>query len=379
MKVLELAKKLISIPSYVDKKTNENQIGEYIYGFLKQNFPWLKLEKQVVKGNRFNIIAKNRKNIKLLFVNHIDTVEPKLGGSFDPLTPKVKDGKLYGLGAVDRKGGIAALLSALTNFKKTTGLALLFYVDEEYDFKGMKKFVSKSPIKPNLIIGCESNFEIVNGCRSLIELTIQVIGNSGHSSRPTSGKNAIEGLLSAVDTLKTDIERYKDKTFGETTLNLAYLRGGTRKGLSDGEMLLSNEGNNIPDYAEAVIELRPSVVTVTAGYVVDVLKKNLYNNGYVIKDIEIRHDLKGYKTEKNKLIVLEETIKKSGYLPKYKNLKYGGYSDMSMLRKKLNCPCANFGPKGANKHKENEYVEIESLKQAESIYKNLIELCTQIT
>jgi len=377
MDVKELTKNLISIPSYVDEKSNEYKIGEYIYGFLKQNCPWLRLNKQIVENNRCNIIARDKAEPRLLFVNHIDTVEPKIGGKFDPLVPTIRQERIYGLGATDRKGGTAALLSSLKSFNKTKGLMLLFYVDEEYDFKGMKIFLEGYQLNPKLVLGCESNFEIVKGCRGLIELSIQITGSSGHSARPQSGKNAIEGSFYAIGVLKKRLSKYMDKPFGKTTLNLAYLRGGLRKDLEGSNTVLSKQSNNIPDFAEAVIEVRPSVEEVTADYVAGVLKRELVNTGYKINNIRIRHDLRGYKTEKDKLKDLEEAIKQAGFKPKYRKLNYRGYSDLAMINDKFNCPCINLGPKGDNKHKADEYVEIGDLDKCEKVYKNLIsQICT---
>lgn len=377
MNIIELTKKLITIPSYVDEKNDESEIGEYLFGLLRTACPWLKLTKQKVENKRFNIIAQDASEPKLIFVNHLDTVEQKMGGKFDPFLATVKKGKLYGLGAVDRKGGIAALLSALKSFEMTKGLMLLFYVDEEYDFKGMKKFVEACQVKPMLVVGCESNFEIVNGCRGLIEFSIQITGSSGHSARPNSGKNAIEGLFKAIEALKLDLSKLEDKTFGGTTFNLAYLKGGLRKGMEGNNTTLSKQGNNIPDYAEAVIEVRPSVEEVTADYVITVLGKEIANNDYKIDAIKIRHDLRGYKTEKKELTEIEKAIKKTGFNPKYRELKYRGYSDLAMINEQFNCPCANFGPKGANKHKANECVEIKYLNKCVKVYENLIrKFCT---
>ena len=141
MNTLQLTKKLISIPSYVGEKNNEKKIGDFIYKYLKQVPFLIKVEKQKVEGARFNVIATDGSKPKLLLIAHMDTVEPRGWQKHNPFRGTIKGNRLYGLGSMDMKGGMAAILSALKSFKKTKDLMLLFYCDEEYDFKGMKELV----------------------------------------------------------------------------------------------------------------------------------------------------------------------------------------------------------------------------------------------
>ena len=75
MNAVDLTKKLISIPSYVDSSTNEREIAEYVYQYLS-NISWLTTVKQNVENNRFNVIAYSSLSPKLLLVGHLDTVQP---------------------------------------------------------------------------------------------------------------------------------------------------------------------------------------------------------------------------------------------------------------------------------------------------------------
>lgn len=75
---INVLKELVSIPSWVNGKTNEKEIGEWICEFLKKNSP-LKISKQFVGKGRFNVIAKNSNKINILVTGHIDTVQPNTG------------------------------------------------------------------------------------------------------------------------------------------------------------------------------------------------------------------------------------------------------------------------------------------------------------
>jgi len=163
MDPIKLTQQLVQIPSYVNNQTNEAKIGQFIFNYLKQ-YPWLKVQKQYVTGDRFNIIAQDTDKPRLLIVGHMDTVQPKSTNCF---SGKIKNYKIYGLGSSDMKSSLAALLNSLSDFKQTKGLMLLFYIDEEYDFLGMKKFVKeyKEQIRPKLILGEGNDLKVKNGCR----------------------------------------------------------------------------------------------------------------------------------------------------------------------------------------------------------------------
>ena len=82
MNVIKLTQQLISMPSYLDSETNEKEIGDFIFSYLKQ-FPYLRVRKQKIEKGRFNIIAKTSGTPHLFLAGHLDTVEPKQGWSKD--------------------------------------------------------------------------------------------------------------------------------------------------------------------------------------------------------------------------------------------------------------------------------------------------------
>lgn len=377
MKAVKLTKKLISIPSFVDQKTDERKIGEFICGYLKQ-FKWLEIEKQPVINGRFNIIAKDKYPTSLLLCGHMDTVQPKQGWKFDQSKEIEKDGKIYGLGATDMKGNVAALLSALDNLKETKGLMMLFYIDEEYDFWGMKKFIKKyqTRIKPKLIVSLDgSDLKIGNGCRGLIEVSFTAQGKTGHAARPEDGKNAILRSTKAIEKLISVLKRdFSDNGLGITTCNLAYLRGGLNLGRNrNGNLLIGKEGNNIADVAEFVLDVRPATEKLNASKLVKIVKNYLETEGLKLLDFKIRHDLGSWLTLKKSLKNVKELIAKT--IPvKYTNIGKTGYIDTQMLWEAFSkVPCFTFGA-GENRlaHRPNEYIKITELKKCQELIFNLI-------
>lgn len=373
IKVLELAKKLISIPSYVGRDSNEIKIAKFIEDYCK-SLTWLKIIRQPVEDGRFNLILKDQYPTKLLFCAHLDTVQPKTGWKTDPLKAVENNNKLYGLGASDMKGSIAALLSALEKFQQTKGLMMLFYIDEEYDFLGMKRFIKGFKIQPKIIVSADGyNLSIGNGCRGLVEFTCTIKGKTGHAANPQAGKNAITGAVLIINKLTKILAGYKNP-LGKTVCNLASLQGG----LDLGKNRIGKEGNNIADIAEIVLDVRPASSSLNASKIINILKKLCTEKGLKLTDYKVRHDFGCWITSKAMLKNTENSLQ-TVIQPKYLNAGSYGYIDTQMLWESFNkIPCFTFGAGNLEiAHKPNEYVDIKNLQIAQNVYKTLIKKFTR--
>lgn len=383
MDLVELAQKLVSIESYLDERTNEKEIGEFIYSYLRElNF---EVKKQIVEGERFNIIATDGHSPRLMFCCHMDTVHPGEGWTLDKFQGIIENNRLYGLGACDMKGGIASLLYALNSFKKTKGLLLLFDVDEEYDFKGMKKFIESFNYHSiELAVFPEpTDLKINNGQRGLIEIYFRTKGESGHAALASPEKNVILRTFHAIENLIRYLKEYTHPELGEPSCNLAYLMGGLDKGIRKGNRQwltdLGREGNVIPDISEAVIDIRTTNPEINAISTLNYLRSYLENNGFKMEGERIRHDYKSMFIPREQLLFVEKVIcdvigeQKPERL--YSNLKESGYGEKEMLYSKFKVPCIEFGPgPGKNAHSPNEYVNIPELSKVSEVFKKLIEI-----
>ncbi|HKB88600.1 MAG TPA: M20/M25/M40 family metallo-hydrolase [Patescibacteria group bacterium] len=360
METIEILKKLISIPSWVDDKTNEREIGKWIYDFLKKNSN-LTISKQDTGNGRFNIIAKKGREVDILVTGHIDTVQPNSNWSQSPIEPKIVGNKLYGRGTSDMKNGVAIMLylSTLSNLKDN--VSFLFYCDEEYDFLGMKKFVSKykNIIKPKLIISLDGNgLQIGNSCRGLIEMKVKVAGKAGHSANPKSGINAITESFKVIKKLKRWISEYKSDELGISTLNIAYINGG------------ESQGNIIAEKCEYIVEIRVANDKLNAETVKQFIIKNSKDLELKVNGITIRHDLGSYITVKNQL---KKIISKA---PKKKlvSAKKFGYIDIQMLWQTFNkVPTFSLGAgEPGQAHSADEYVKISKVLKAQKFYQAIL-------
>lgn len=366
MNTLNLTKKLISIPSYVGEDCNEIKITQFIADYCKK-FSWLEIIKQPVKNGRFNLILTDKYLTKILLCAHLDTVEPRSNWITNPFKPTQKGGSLYGLGSSDMKGSTASILTALEDFKDTQGLMILFYIDEEYDFLGMKRFLReyKNKLKPQLIMSADGyNLSIGNGCRGLIEINLTVKGKTGHAANPRIGVNAITGATQVISELTKILAGYKS-SLGKTSCNLAFIQGG----LDLGKGKIGREGNNIPDLAELVLDIRTASKDLNADKIITILKDLCIKKSLKLTSYKIRHNLGSWTTPKKSLKKIEKIINKSNYL----DVSGYGYIDTQMLWQAFKVPCITFGSGNLETaHKPNEFVEIKNLQITEDIYRRLI-------
>lgn len=362
---LDLTKQLISIPSWVGNGCDEKKVGEFIFDWLRGNTD-LTVAKQPVKDGRFNVLAYDNSPTTLLLAGHIDTVEPRVGWTTDTFVPTLKYDRLYGLGATDMKGSLAAMLTAVSEVKNTKGLMVLCYIDEEYDFAGMQSFIAayKDQINPSLVVSLDGYKEVVGtGCRGLIEVCFRLRGKSGHAGRPEMGVNAIVEGTNCISKLKRQIaSKYSDFSLGVSTLNLAYCRGG----LDLGGGKLSKQGNNIPDLAEFILDIRPASSNLNASVVKELLGKYAKNAKLIVENFIVRHDLGSWSTN-------IEDIRTATNLS-LKAETFGGYVDTQMIWTAMGKPtCLALGASTRSvAHSPNEYVEIDDLEITKNQIKGII-------
>lgn len=375
MELIELTKKLISIPSFVGQDKNEMAVADFIFKYL-QRFSFLQVEKQIVEGVRFNIIAKTKGKPKLFFAGHMDTVCPKKGWTKDQFKGETENDKLFGIGAIDTKSGVAALLYALNDFDDISGLTMLFYCDEEYDFKGMKKFIKDydKTVGDFSVFIEPTSLKICNAHRGLVEIKFIVRGETGHAKTAREGKSAILATAKAIKSFEEHLVTLKDKRFGESTMNVAYIKGGLDMGKDKkGEVALGREGNNIADYTEFIIDVRPAVKELTALKIVEYFKKEIKKNKCLVEFFTIRHDYSCLSTNKEEVSDVEDVIKKAIGKTEYLDSEEMGYGEAPLIQEKYQIPVIYFGPKGGNAHGVNEWVDISSIYKTKEVYRAIID------
>lgn len=239
---IELYRQLIATPSISATDASLDQSNETLINLLAGWFRDLgfSVEVQPVPGTRhkFNMLARAGNGAGgLLLAGHTDTV-PFDDGRWtrDPFTLTEHDHKLYGLGTADMKGFFAFILDALRDLdisKLTRPLSILATADEETTMAGARYFAETTTLRPDCaIIGEPTSLKPVRAHKGHLSQSIRIEGQSGHSSDPDRGVNAIELMHDAIghlmqlrNTLKS---RYHHDGFAIPwpTMNFGHIHGG---------------------------------------------------------------------------------------------------------------------------------------------------------
>jgi acetylornithine deacetylase len=227
MNLFELTKALMNIPSVSGE---EEAVGFFLRDHL-ESLGW-NVDLQPVfesggsphgsKGLQHNVIATLNDNPRIWLSTHMDTVPP-----FIP--PTEDDEKIYGRGACDAKGIIAAQIIAAESLRQEgiSDIGLLYTVEEERSSTGAKA-VNEHPLAAKceyMINGEPTDNDLAIGSKGSFRLMIKTSGKAAHSAYPEEGDSAIETLLDILE----DIRRTNfphDDFFGETTVNIGTIDGG---------------------------------------------------------------------------------------------------------------------------------------------------------
>ncbi len=164
------------------------------------------------------------------FDAHIDTVYAgdRTQWHFDPFHPKVEDGKVWGRGTVDQKGGMAAMITAGKMIKElglNDEFTVLFtgtVMEEDCDGLCWQHLIKEEKIKPELVVITEpTNLNVYRGHRGRMEIRVEVKGVSCHGSAPERGDNAIYKIARvALEIEKLNTRLKSDPFLGKGTVTV---------------------------------------------------------------------------------------------------------------------------------------------------------------
>lgn len=209
-----------------------------------------------VQKGRQNIIATlqgKRERPPLIYIAHMDTVPAGEGWTKKPFEPVIEEGKLFGRGACDMKGGLAAALHALKRVKELAveppgDLIVIATVDEEGPgMMGAAKLIEDGYIpQDSLVIAPEpSNLEIVRVHKGVIWYELIAYGKMSHGGNADRGIDANHALAEAIVELKSVVHAipFEHDIVGKAMVSIGKISGGEKT-------------NVVPAYARAEVDLR---------------------------------------------------------------------------------------------------------------------------
>lgn len=213
---MSLARALVATPS-VNPVLEEGGSGEAAIAELTS--AWLRdwgfsVEVPEVAPGRWNVLARlgdPDRGPSVLLNGHLDTVGVK-GMTIDPFAANLRDGRLWGRGSCDMKGGVAALLAAAAGLaeEELPGcLIVALTADEEHASLGMDALV-RSGMRADAAVVCEpTSLSVMPAHKGFVWVDAHFRGKAAHGSRPELGVDAIEHAgryLTRLGELRAELE-----------------------------------------------------------------------------------------------------------------------------------------------------------------------------
>ncbi len=258
---LQQLSQLVALPSVSCTDSNIDQGNQAVIDLLAS---WLShfgfhCEVMPISVGKANLIATlGSGSGGLVLAGHTDTVpcDAQLWAS-DPFKVSERNGNLYGLGIADMKGFFPAVLNAAQAFSKTKLKAPLIIIatcDEESSMAGAKALVEASkPQARFALIGEPTSLKPIRLHKGVMMERVKILGNSGHSSDPSLGNNALDAMTLVMSDLMAFRAEMQKKyhnpafTIPYPTLNLGCIHGGDNPNRICGQCELQFDLRPLPD------------------------------------------------------------------------------------------------------------------------------------
>jgi acetylornithine deacetylase len=305
------------------------------------------------RPNVVGVLEGRAKGRTLMFCGHTDTVG--VAGMDAPFSPVERDGRLYGRGAQDMKGGVAAMISAARSIAEHGGLAsgrvvIAAVVDEEHLSIGAEALVTRWHADAGVVTE-PTDLAVAIGHKGFGWVEVEVFGKAAHGSRPADGQDAILRLgrvLSRLEALDAAIQaRPPHPLLGAGSLHASVISGGHELSSYPDRALLQMERRTLPGdrestaFAEvaAILEdIRKADPTFRAS-ATSMFARSAY-------EVPSDHELPR---------MLTSVIASAGREPHVVGASF--WADSAVLGH-AGIPSILFGPGGAGLHSPDEYVNV---------------------
>lgn len=256
--VSKLLGELIALPSVnpaflpaKHPRAGEQRVADFLATLAAE--AGLEIDMQPVIGSRANLLARLRPTGKVehrvLLAPHLDTVN----ATEDGFEPRVAQGRIYGRGACDTKGSVAAMFQAVCEVARSgkrpekTEIVFVGLADEEHAQAGSRAF-AQSSLKGDLaIVGEPTRGKVVTAHKGSVWLLIKAEGKAAHGAQPQYGRNAVCAMAKIITALQEElVPRLSERVhplLGSPTWSIGTVCGGT-------------QANIVPDTCEILVDRR---------------------------------------------------------------------------------------------------------------------------
>jgi acetylornithine deacetylase len=361
---ISILRKLVEFPTY--EEAGMRQCADFLCAELLR----LGFETSVDRlSNVFGARTYGRGEGSFLVNAHFDTVPSTPNWVRDPLRASIEGDRLYGLGASDDKGSVAAILHVLAKMKDCRFRKLEVLISNYEDnnkvidgktWLGTPFFLENHKLKSEMGINVEGTVKddrlmVAIGCGGRVGFDVTTIGKQAHSSDPRLGRNAIYDMIKVIEALRKlpparmtidDYEAY-------TELNVSMIQGGIAINIVPGECTITCERRVLPNEDW------------------DTVKRTVDQALETIKDVNFKVNFRtpqrSYLVDRNHPVVqlaINSTRQVLGYVPKFR--VESGRTDSTYFDQMAGIKTVIVGP-GETAHVPDEYISVKRLEEFSNV------------
>lgn len=372
--VLRLVQDLIPIESHSDVPRREAVIGRFLVNWFQEHD--IEAELQPVENGRANVVARipGSGGPSLMFNGHMDTVPA--GSMSDAYEPQIRDGVLWGRGACDMKGAVAAMacaMAAIVHEGASDGLTgdLLFTgtVGEETGSIGVKALIEAGVKTRYAVVGEPTSLRIGISHKGACFIRISLIGRGAHGSRPDEGVNAVSYASQIIRALETDLRAKLAKRvhplLGAPTVSVGRISGGTQPNIIAERCSVDIDRRTLPDEDNIVEE-----ITALVAGICDPIGGLSWSVEEMPETAVVPHFALGTSLDAKLVVCAQQACQRLGLPSDPVGVPYwtdGGHLAASGVETII------LGPGDiANAHGPNDRVEISELATSIELYQDLV-------
>jgi acetylornithine deacetylase/succinyl-diaminopimelate desuccinylase-like protein len=349
----ELAAELVAIdsvnPELVPGGAGEGELARFVAGWLTD--AGLEVEVEEIAPGRPNVVGRARGSgggDTLLLNAHMDTVGYE--GMEAPLEPRVENGRLYGRGAYDMKGSLAAIMVAGAEAAQAGlrgDVLVAAVVDEEVFSIGAEAAARRYPADA-AIVAEPTELRLVVAHKGFVWMEIETKGRAAHGSRPDLGKDAIVGMGGVLTGLGALAEALLDNPLhpllGNGSVHASLISGGVELSTYPESCVLSLERRTVPGETIELVE----------GQVREIADGAEVRTTFVREPFEVREDEP----------VVQAVLRHAGG-PEVVGAPF--WADSAVFAA-AGIPTVVFGPGGEGAHAQVEWVDLAELERCKDVY-----------
>jgi acetylornithine deacetylase len=360
-KSIAVLKDLIQINStnstLVRGGVGEKEIARYLNELFQRE--GIQSEVQNIGTDRFNLVARvsgKKSGPRILLNGHLDTVG--VGGMITPFEAREVEGKIYGRGSQDMKGGLAAavvsLLALSQNHAQFVGEVVLAAVADEEDRSLGTEYFLRHKSKEEPIDFCivlePTDLKVCTAHKGFAWLEVTVHGKAAHGSRPNEGIDAIRHMGRVLDELDHLNSRLSSKLLhpllGSGSLHNSLIEGGREWSSYPDRCVLKYERRTVPPENEETVRRE-----------IDGILRNLI---MAVSDFQAESQLifarNPFQQDRKHPLVSQfhrQAIHHFSELADWGTVSF--WTDAALISE-AGIPSVVFGPRGAGLHSLDEYV-----------------------